>query len=55
WPIEGRRDDGARKAAQQRIVKEITARRNPRSFDGTDIASPAPLTSGLDEKQVADI
>jgi len=35
---EGLRDDGARKAVQ-RIVKEIRARRNPRSFDGTEFAS----------------
>jgi hypothetical protein len=55
WLIEGLRDDGARKAAQQRIVKEIRARQNPRSFDGTEFASPAALTSGLDANQVADI
>ena len=35
---EGLRDDGARKAVQ-RIVKEIRARRNPRSFDGMEFAS----------------
>ena len=35
---EGLRDDGARKAAR-RIVKEIRARRNPRSVDGTEFAS----------------
>ena len=35
---EGLRDDGARKATQ-RIVREIRARRNPRSFDGTGFAS----------------
>ena len=32
------RDDGLRKAAQ-RIVKEIRARRNLRSVDGTELAS----------------
>ena len=32
------RDDGSRKAAQ-RIVKEIRARRNLRSADGTELAS----------------
>jgi hypothetical protein len=52
--IERFRDDGARKAAQQRIVKEIRARRNPSSF-GPEFASPAPLSSGLEAKQVADI
>ena len=35
---EGLRDNSARKAAQ-RIVKEISARRNPISFDGTDFES----------------
>ena len=35
---EGLRDDSARKAAQ-RIVKEIRARRNLRSVDGTEFAS----------------
>jgi hypothetical protein len=35
---EGLRDNSARKAAQ-RIVKEIRARRNPGSFDGTEFAS----------------
>jgi hypothetical protein len=35
---EGLRDNNLRKAAQ-RIVKEIRARRNPRSFDGTDFES----------------
>jgi hypothetical protein len=33
----GLRDDGLRKAAQ-RIVKEIRARRNLRSVDGTELA-----------------
>jgi hypothetical protein len=50
--IEGLRVDDARKAAQQRIVKEIRARRNPSSF-GPEFASPAPLTSGLDAKQIS--
>jgi hypothetical protein len=35
---EGLRDDNLRKAAQ-RIVKEISARRNPISFDGTEFES----------------
>jgi hypothetical protein len=35
---EGLRDNNLRKAAQ-RIVKEIRARRNPRSFDGTEFES----------------
>jgi hypothetical protein len=35
---EGLRDNSARKAAQ-RIVKEIRARRNPISFDGTEFES----------------
>ena len=35
---EGLRDNSARKAAQ-RIVKEIRARRNARSFDGTEFES----------------
>ena len=35
---EGLGDNSARKAAQ-RIVKEIRARSNPRSFDGTEFES----------------
>jgi hypothetical protein len=35
---EGLRDSNLRKAAQ-RIVKEISARRNPISFDGTEFES----------------
>ena len=35
---EGFSDNSARKAAR-RIVKEITARRNPRSFDSTEFES----------------
>ncbi len=35
---EGLRDNNARKAAQ-RIVKEIRARRNPISLDGTEFES----------------
>ena len=35
---EGLRDNNLRKAAQ-RIVKEIRARRNPISFDGTEFES----------------
>ena len=36
--VEGLRDHNATKAAQ-RIVKEIRARRNPISFDGTEFES----------------
>jgi hypothetical protein len=39
--VEGLRDNNARKAAQ-RIVKEIRARRNPISFDGTEFESSLP-------------
>ncbi len=43
---EGLRDNNARKAAQ-RIVKEIRARRNPISFDGTEFEHLRKVTGHL--------